>query len=482
MIDEFYKSSLALLTDLYQLTMSYGYFKKGRAEDEAVFHLFFRKNPFKGNYTVTAGLHHVIEFLKHFRFREDDLAYLRGLKGSDNKPLFSEDYLEYLSQMKFTCDVDAVPEGRVVFPHEPMLRISGPIIQGQLLETALLNILNFQTLIATKASRISYAAEGDPVLEFGLRRAQGIDGAMSASRASYIGGIDATSHVLAGKIYDIPVKGTHAHSWVMSFPSELEAFETYAEVMPNNCVFLVDTYNTVAGVKNAIRVGEKLRAKGFKFQGIRLDSGDLVDLSIKARYLLDEAGFQDAAIVASNDLDEYAIQDLKKKGAKINIWGVGTKLVTGYDCPALGGVYKVAAVRENNQWVYKMKISEEMVKISNPGLLQVRRYFNESSFQEDVLYNLEDFGKGPHFEAVSLDGKNTTHVDESYQYEDLLKPIFRKGKFVYQIPTITESRESAKRDLKMLKGHYRELSASSENYPVMLEMNLNTLKKGLMAK
>src|SRR6266550_5632730 len=301
-------SGRALLTDLYQLTMAYGYWKSGRAEREAVFHLFFRKSPFQ----CTA----------------EDAAFLGTLAGNDDRPLFERAFLEYLRTLRFTCAVDAIPEGTAVFPQEPLLRIQGPILQCQLLETALLNLINFQSLIATKAARVCLAARGEPVLEFGLRRAQGVDGALAASRAAYIGGCAATSNVLAAKLYGIPVRGTHAHSWVMSFDDEREAFRAYAEAMPNNCVFLVDTYDSLEGVRRAVEAGRLLRERGHEMVGIRLDSGDLAWLSVEARKILDEAGFPNAVIVASNDLDEHIIASLKEQGAMINVWGVGTKLVT----------------------------------------------------------------------------------------------------------------------------------------------------------
>ena len=346
--------------------MAYGYWKTGRAEREAVFHLFFRKNPFQGGYTIAAGLQSVADLLEDFRFETDDIEYLSTLTGNDGKALFAPDFLDYLSELEFSCDVDAVPEGTVVFPHEPMVRVKGPILQCQILETPLLNLINFQSLIATKASRITTATGGESVLEFGLRRAQGIDGALAASRAAYIGGCDATSNVLAGKLFGIPVKGTHAHSWVMSFDDELSAFREYAAAMPNNCVFLVDTYDTIQGVRNAIEVGKQLRESGHEMVGIRLDSGDLAYLSIEARNLLDEAGFPDAAIVASNDLDEGIIASLKDQGAKIAVWGVGTKLVTAFDQPALGGVFKLGAMR--NETGSGSRRSNFLSKRSRPRL------------------------------------------------------------------------------------------------------------------
>ena len=336
MINRLYDTSLSLLTDLYQLTMAYGYWKSGKAEQEAVFNLYFRKHPFQGGFTIACGLSSVIDYLNEYRIDEEDLEYIGSLTGSDGKVLFETGFLDYLRTMEFKCSVNAIPEGTVVFPNEPLLRIQGPVLQCQLLETPLLNLINFQSLIATKAARMRLVANEDSLLEFGLRRAQGPDGGMTASRAAYIGGFDATSNVLAGKLYGIPVKGTHAHSWVMSFDDELESFETYARYMPNNVTLLVDTYDSIQGVKNAIIVGNQLRERGYELGGIRLDSGDLAYLSIEARKLLDDAGFQKTNIVASNDLDEYIMDSLKIQGAKINVWGIGTKLVTAFDQPALG--------------------------------------------------------------------------------------------------------------------------------------------------
>ena len=341
-----YQSALGLLTDLYQLTMAYGYWKTGCHDRQAVFHLSFRKPAFGGGFTVAAGLETVVEYMETLRFDPDDLAYLAGLRGNDGQPLFEAAFLDYLAEMRLDCDVHGMPEGTIVFPHEPLLRVTGPLLQAQLLESALLNIVNFQTLVATKAARVALAARGEPVLEFGLRRAQGIDGALAASRAAYLGGCVATSNVLAGRLFGIPVRGTHAHSWVMCFDDELEAFRAYAQAMPNNCVFLVDTYDTLNGVRHAIEVGREMRQQGHEMIGIRLDSGDLAWLSIAARRMLDEAGFPQATIVASNDLDEHLIASLKEQGATIGIWGVGTRLITAYDQPALGGVYKLAAIRD----------------------------------------------------------------------------------------------------------------------------------------
>ena len=477
---QLYSHSFALLTDLYQLTMSYGYWKSGTANKEAVFHLFYRKNPFRGGYAIAAGLQPVVEVLSDFTFSEEDVSYLSGLTGNDGQPLFEPAFLHELRDMEFCCDVDAVPEGTVVFPHEPLVRVRGPIIQCQILETFLLNVINFQTLIATRSARICQSAGDDPVLEFGLRRAQGIDGGLAASRAAYIGGCAATSNVLAGKLYDIPVKGTHAHSWVMSFDSELAAFEAYADGMPNNCVFLVDTFDTLEGVRKAIAVGNKLRERGHEMVGIRLDSGDLAWLSIEARKLLDAGGFPEASIVASNDLDENLIENLKHQGAKINVWGVGTKLATAFDQPALGGVYKLSAVREpGGDWEPRIKLSEQAIKISNPGTLQVRRFLNRDEFSADVMFD-EHIGITDAQRMVDpMDPTRQRSLPTAGEFEDLLVPIFRKGQSVYDPPSIHEARERTRSQLALCHSGIRRF-VNPHQYPVGLEAELFELKSRLI--
>ncbi|MFO0939951.1 MAG: nicotinate phosphoribosyltransferase [Pirellulales bacterium] len=480
-MDRSNSSSLSLLTDLYQLTMAYGYWKQGKAEQQAVFNMFFRSNPFQGGYTIAAGLGPALEFVRSFHFTSEDVAFLATLQGNDNQPLFEGEFLEYLHSLELTLDIDAIPEGTVVFPHEPLLRVRGPILHCQLLETALLNIINFQSLIATKASRIVRAAKGDAVLEFGLRRAQGVDGALAASRAAYIGGCAATSNVLAGKLFGIPVKGTHAHSWVMSFDTELEAFDAYAHAMPNNCVFLVDTYNTLDGVRHAITVGKRLRETGHRMVGIRLDSGDLAYLSIEARKLLDEAGFQDAAIVASNDLDERLIASLKEQGAAICIWGVGTKLVTAYDQPALGGVYKLSAIEDHSGvWQPKLKLSEQMIKTSTPGILQVRRFFNDDGqATADMIYN--ELEKLPSNSVMvdPLDATRQRAVAVDIASEDLLQPMICDGKVIAELPSISEIRIRTLNQLKCF--HHSILRFDhSHAYPVGLEQQLYELKVGMI--
>ncbi len=472
----------ALLTDLYELTMAYGYWKAGRGDQQAVFHLYFRNQPFNGGFTVACGLADAIEFLSHFRFMEEDLGYLRELRGENRKPLFDEAFLAYLAGLKFTCDVDAIPEGTVVFPQEPLVRITGSILEAQLVETALLNFINFQSLIATKAARICLAAQGDPVIEFGLRRAQGVDGGFTATRAAYVGGCAGTSNVLAGKAFGIPVKGTHAHSWVMAFENEVKAFEAYADALPNNCILLVDTYDSLQGVRHAVEVGKRLREKGGKLGGIRLDSGDLAYLSIAARKILDDAGFQDSVIVGSNDLDEYLITSLKQQNAAINVWGVGTKLVTAYDQPALGGVYKLSALRgANGTWEPKLKISDQAAKVTNPGVLQVRRFRRDGEFIGDAIYDVTK----PLPRGVTIvdptDPTRRKHLTQDTQAEDLLVPILRQEKLVYRQPTLKETKERARCQLSSLHPGIKRF-VNPHRYPAGLELNLHELKTELILK
>lgn len=453
--------------------MGYGYWKHDMHEREAVFNLYFRKNPFNGHYTIAAGLDTLIEFVEGFCITEDDTNYLASLFGNDGKPLFDKKYLAYLEGMRFTGNISAIPEGTVVFPNEPLVQVKAPLIQAQWLETAFLNIINFQTLIATKAHRICRTAEG-PVLEFGLRRAQGIDGGLAASRAAYVGGVAATSNVLAGKQYGIPVKGTHAHSWVMSFDSEKEAFSAYAEAMPNNSVMLVDTYNTIKGVRAAIDIGHTLRAQGAELAGVRLDSGDMAELSKTARAMLNEAGFPNALIVASNDLNERSIARLKADGACIDLWGVGTKLVTAYDQPALGGVYKLASIQDaKGEWHNKIKLSSTPEKSSNPGAQNVMRYYyldddkNWIAFA-DVIY--ED-KVGPQF--IAEPDNHTTQ--EGFREQSLLRRVFRGGELVYNCPTLEEIRDHRQRSCDSVQVSHPNI----RKYQVGLDYNLQTQKAKL---
>lgn len=475
-----YNQSLALLTDFYQMTMAYGFWKAGMQEKEAVFHLFFRKNPFGGGFTVMCGLEYLLDFVERFHFDESDTSYLQTLQGSDGRPIFEGEFLKYLQGMRFELELDAIPEGTMVFPLEPLVRVRGPIIQCQILETALLNIVNFQSLIATKAARIFLAARGDPIIEFGLRRAQGMDGGLAASRAAYIGGCSATSNVLAGKIFGIPVRGTHAHSWVMAFDDEIESFREYSKIMPGNCVFLVDTYDSIAGVRKAIEVGMQLRQRGYDLLGIRLDSGDLAYLSIEARKLLDQAGFSQAKIVASNDLDETIIQSLKEQGARIDVWGVGTKLITAYDQPALGGVYKLSAIRDKGgPWKHRIKLSEQAIKISNPGIQQVRRFSSEKESLADMIYDVETNMDGGSTMIDPMDITRQKHMGQELPFVDLLVPLFRKGRRVYETPPLPQIRENTLRNLDLFHFGIKRL-VHPHQYPVGVEKSLFDLKTKLV--
>jgi nicotinate phosphoribosyltransferase len=472
-----YRDSLALLVDLYELTMAYAWWRMGRHREEAAFHLLFRRGPFDGGFTVACGLGPAVEYLEGLRFAGEDLDYLSGLTGNDGRPLFAEGFLDYLRQLRFECDLDAVPEGTVVFPQEPLARVVGPIAQCQLVESALLNLINFQTLIATKAARVTLAARGGEVLEFGLRRAQGIDGALSASRAAYVGGCAATSNTLAGKLLGIPVKGTMAHSWVLSFEPEIEAFLAYAEAMPNNCVFLVDTYDSLAGVRHAVEAGRRLRAAGHEMIGIRLDSGDLAYLSAEARKILDESGFPGALILASNDLDEQVIASLLAQGAPIAVWGVGTRLVSGDGDPALGGVYKLTAVRDPGAgaWRYRLKLSEQVSKISAPGVQQVRRYSVEGEPVADAIYDLQ---LGIDEAPVLIDPLDMTRrraIPAGTPWEDLLVPVLRGGRSVYAPPPLAEARRRAAEQLGRFHEGIKRF-VFPHQYPVGLEARLHELR------
>lgn len=475
-----YADSLSLLTDLYQLTMAYGYWKSGMAERQAVFCHSFRTQPFSGGYSVACGLGTVAEYLEQYKFETSDLDYLAELNGGDGTRLFEHEFLEFLARSQLQVSVDAVAEGTVVFPHEPLIRVQGPIWQAQVLETPILNIVNFQTLVATKAARICESANGEPVLEFGLRRAPGIDGALAASRAAYVGGVAGTSNVLAGKLYGIPVRGTHAHSWVMSFANEREAFEAYADALPNNCVFLVDTYNTLSGVMHAIEVGRKLRERGFPLYGIRLDSGDLAYLSIEARRILDEHGFNDTVVFASNDLDEDIIESLKKQGATIAAWGVGTKLVTGHPDGSLGGVYKITALQDDNGWKYRIKLSEQAVKISTPGLLQTRRYRRNGIMVADCVYDVLNEPDAACIIVDPIDHTRRRQMSSELEYEDLLRPLFTEsGGSASGVHDLEAARQQVRSDLQSLHPSIKRLTYPHE-YPVGLDSHLHNIKTDLI--
>jgi nicotinate phosphoribosyltransferase len=471
----------ALTTDLYEVTMACGYWKAGVRDHEAAFHVTFRENPFGGEFTVACGVATAIDFLHTFHFTETEIDYLASQNGNDGRPLFDSGFLEYLRGLRLTCDIDAIPEGTLVFPNEPLIRVCGPIIQCQLLETALLNILNFQSLIATKAARTCLAAENNAVIEFGLRRAQGVDGGLSSARATYIGGCAGTSNLQAGQHYGIPVSGTQAHSWIMFFESEGEAFETYAKALPNNCVFLVDTYNSIDGVRRAIEVAKQLRKDRHEMVGVRLDSGDRVALSIEARRMLDEAGFPDAKIVCSGDLDELAIAGLKRRGAKIDTWGVGTKLTTGQPDAALGGIYKLGAMRPpGEQWRYRIKLSDEPAKTSCPGLLQVRRFHQpDGRFIADAIYEIDHAVSEPCV-IVDLGDERQTKIPARTEHSDLLVPIFRHGELVYRVPDIQESRAHAQEQLRRAPPAILRLK-KARPYKIGLESSLHELRSTLIA-
>ncbi len=466
--------NLTLLTDLYQLTMGYGFYRQNKHEEEVVFDLFFRKNSLI-TYSISAGLEQAMDYLLNWRFDDEDIAYLRSLH------LFSEDFLEYLRNMKFTGDVYAVKEGTPVFPAEPILTVKAPLIQAQLAETALLNIINHQTLIATKSSKICRATGGKGVvMEFGLRRAQGPDAGINGARAAIIGGCTSTSNLITGKTFDVPVAGTMAHSWVMDYDSEYEAFKAYADAYPDNCMLLVDTYDTLrSGVPNAIKVFKELRAKGHKPKGIRLDSGDLAYLSKKARKMMDEAGFPDALICVSGDLDERSINSLIQQGAKIDSWGVGTKLITSEDLPALGGVYKLSAViHKDGSVTPKIKLSDNTAKITNPSFKNLYRlYDRENGMAIADLITLRD-------ETVD-DSKPLTifhpvetwkrHEVENFRAEALLHTIVKGGKLVYEFPKLKEVAEYSKGELAKFWEEYLRLDMP-QLYKVDLSDKLHTLK------
>jgi nicotinate phosphoribosyltransferase len=479
-LGDVYRPALALATDLYELTMAQAYVASGTAEREAVFHLSFRRSPFEGGFAVACGVARALEYLEDYRFAREDLDYLAGLEGNDGRPLFDAAFLRQLGSLHLACDVDAVPEGTVVFPYEPLVRVTGPILHAQLVETALLNLVNFETLIATKAARVVLAAKGDPVVDFGLRRAQGLDGGLSASRAAYVGGTVATSNVLAGRLFGLPVRGTHAHSWVMAFESEIESFDAYARAQPNNCIFLVDTYDSLEGVRNAIEAGRRLRERGHEMVGIRLDSGDLAYLSIEARRMLDDAGFPGAQIVASNDLDEQTIASLKEQGARIDMWGVGTRLVTGGEQAALGGVYKLGAVRDRGgEWRHRVKLSEQAAKTSNPGIQQVRRFSGPGGFLADMIY---DEASGPPTEPVIVDPLDPTRrkrLPADTPAEDLLKPLMRAGRAVAAPPPIEEARARLREQLDRLHPGIKRF-VHPHQYPVGLSRELHDLKTRLI--
>ncbi len=473
-------SHLTLLTDLYELTMMQGYFKN-RTNETVIFDVFYRSNPEDAAYSIAAGLAQVIEYIEGLHFDETDINYLRSTG------FFQEDFLEYLKDFRFTGDIYAIPEGTVVFPKEPLLKVIAPIMEAQIVETAILNIINHQSLICTKAARVVYAAGGG-VMEFGLRRAQGADAGTYGARAAVIGGCVGTSNVLAGQMFDIPVKGTHAHSWIMSFKTELEAFRNYAGLYPDNCLLLVDTYDTLkSGVPHAIQVFDEMKAKGIhsKLYGIRLDSGDLAYLSKQARKMLDKAGHTDAIISASSDLDEYLIDSLHTQGAKITSWGVGTNLITSKNCPAFGGVYKLAAVSdENGNFIPKIKVSENIEKVTNPGNKTVFRLYDKKTgkIRADLIaLSNETYDSDTTlmiFDPIST-WKKTWLQGGTYTVRELLVPIFKNGRCVYESPAVMDIRDYCAGELETLWDESRRLVNPQEVY-VDLSKPLWDLKNELL--
>lgn len=475
-------NNLTLLTDLYELTMMQGYFKNP-VNQTVIFDMFYRTNPCGGSFAITAGLEQMIEYIENLRFSPEDVEYLRSLN------IFDEDFLEYLGNFHFTGDIYAIPEGTVVFPREPLVKVIAPIMEAQLVETAILNIINHQSLIATKAARVCYAARGDGVMEFGLRRAQGPDAGIFGARAAVIGGCVGTSNVLTGQMFQVPVLGTHAHSWIMSFPDEYTAFKTYAKMYPHSCTLLVDTYDVLkSGVPNAIRVFEEMREEGVPLTkyGIRIDSGDLAYLSKEAYKMLAAAGFDDAIIAASSDLDEYLIDSLKAQDARINSWGVGTNLITSKDNPAFGGVYKLAAVKDtdSNTFVPKIKLSENTEKVTNPGNKTVYRIYSKATgkIKADLIC-LADERFDPEETMIIFDPvdtwKKTKVLGGTYELRELLVPVIKEGRRVYQSPSVMELRALCQQEQATLWDESRRLVNPNKVY-VDLSRKLYDLKKDLL--
>ena len=474
--------NLTLLTDLYELTMMQGYFKNP-TDQIVVFDAFYRKNPCDGGFAIAAGLEQIIEYIRDLHFTPDDICYLRSLN------MFEPEFLEYLRGFHFTGDIYAIPEGTVVFPREPLVKVIAPVMEAQLVETAILNILNHQSLIATKAARVVYAAKGDGIMEFGLRRAQGPDAGIYGARAAVIAGCVGTSNVLTGQMFGVPVKGTHAHSWIMSFPDEYTAFKTYADMYPNACILLVDTYDVLgSGVPNAIRVFKEMRAAGLpmKGYGIRIDSGDLAYLSKKAYEMLDEAGFSDAIISASSDLDEYLIDSLKAQGAKINSWGVGTNMITSKDCPAFGGVYKLAGVKtpEEKEFTPKIKLSENTEKVTNPGNKIIYRIYDKKTgkIRADLIC-LDGETYDENKDLIIFDPietwKKTKLKAGTYTLRELLVKVIDKGEPCYESPSVMEIQAICKKEQETLWDETRRLVNPHEVY-VDLSEKLYKIKSELL--
>ena len=473
--------NLTLMTDLYQLTMMQGYFEANMHNKKAVFDMFYRKNPSNNGYAIACGLEQVVDYIKNIKFDKESIDYLKSLN------IFKYDFLTYLENFKFTGDIYAIPEGTVVFPGEPLVRVKSSIMEAQFIETTILNIINHQSLIATKAARVSWAAQGDVVMEFGLRRAQGPDAGVYGARAAVIGGCNSTSNVLAGKMFNVPIAGTHAHSWIMSFKDELTAFRTYANIFPDRCILLVDTYDTLkSGVPNAIKVFNEMKEKGIQLKnyGIRLDSGDLAYISEKARVMLDEAGFEDANITASSDLDENIISSLKQQGTKINVWGVGTNLITSSDCPAFGGVYKLCAEEVDGKMLPKIKLSENPDKVTNPGVKKIVRLYDKSTnkikadlicLDDEVIDEKEDLTI---FHPINT-WKTMTLKANEYYTKELLQPVFINGECVFEKRDTMEIKAYCEKEKESLWNEHKRL-INPHILPVDLSLKLYNLKKEMI--
>ena len=470
--------NFTMLADFYELTMSNGYFQKGKMNEIAYFDMFFRKVPDDGGYAVMAGVEQLCEYIKNIKFSEDDIAFLR------NKKMFSEEFIDYLKNFKFTCDVWAIPEGTPIFPHEPIVTVRGPIIQAQFIETMVLLTINHQSLIATKASRIVRAADGRKVFEFGSRRAQGTFGAIMGARAAYIGGCHGTACTMAECLFGIPAVGTMAHSWIQSFDSEYEAFRVYAELYPEKCVLLIDTYNVLkSGVVNAIKVfDEVLKPQGFRPVGVRIDSGDITYLSKKVRKMLDDAGYGDCAIMASNSLDEYIIRDTLMQGAEITSFGVGERLITSKSAPVFGGVYKLVALEKDGKLVSKIKRSENVGKITTPGFKTVYRlYSNDTGKAIADVVTLHDEEIDDSKDYVIFDPQHTwkRKTVTDFTAKKLHVKIFDKGQCVYKNPTLSEIRDYCEKELKTLWDEVKRFE-NPHVYYVDLSQKLWSIKNKLL--
>ena len=467
--------------DFYQLTMTYAYWKNNSLSKEGVFNLYYRDNPFSGGFVVFAGLSYAIDLLESFKPSDEDIAYLNSIRDENGDRFFSKEFLDYLLDFRFSCDILSMPEGTIVFPNEPILRVNGPIFQCLLIESLIINTIGFQSLVATKACRLRLAVGSDSLLEFGLRRSQGIDGSLCASRAAYIGGCDATSNVLAAKMFGIRPAGTHSHNWVMSYGSEIESFYEYAHALPNSCIFLVDTYDTLRGVNSAIKVAKSMKECN-KLKAIRLDSGDLAYLSAESRNMLDQSGLDYVKIVATNDLDEYIIKNLKnEQGSRIDTWGVGTKLITSDKDPSLSIVYKLSAFRNSHSkdWSYTMKTSDDTSKISTPGIQRVRRFYKNNRAIGDMIYNELDTLEDRVSIIDPVDSIRKKEFFNSHSHKDLLINLFENGRCIYNRPSIHTIKKKVVEEIATLDDSIKRFS-NPHRYPVGLEKKLYKLRRQIM--